>query len=107
MVALEDYAYGAKGRVFHIAENTGILKYKLWQNSIPLDVVQPTKVKKFGTGKGNAGKPEMFQAFVEETGVDLRFHMNDTKKDIGNPISDIVDAYYICKYNYKEISPSS
>jgi hypothetical protein len=104
MVALEDYAYGAKGRVFHIAENTGILKYKLWQNSIPLDVVQPTKVKKFATGKGNAGKPEMFQAFVEETGVDLRFHMNDTKKEIGNPISDIVDSYYICKYNYKEIN---
>jgi hypothetical protein len=49
----------------------------------------------------------MFQAFVEETGVDLRFHMNDAKKDIGNPISDIVDAYYICKYNYKEFSPSS
>ena len=55
MVALEDYAYGAKGRVFHIAENTGVLKYKLWQQSIPLDVVQPTKVKKFATGKGNAG----------------------------------------------------
>jgi len=30
--------------------------------------------------------------------------MNDAKKEIGNPISDIVDAYYICKYNYKELN---
>ena len=28
-VFLEDYAYAATGRVFHIAENAGILKYKL------------------------------------------------------------------------------
>ena len=75
-VALEDYAYGAKGRVFHIAENTGILKYKLWQQSIPLDVIQPTRVKKLASGKGNASKQEMFEAFVKETGTDLRIHFD-------------------------------
>jgi hypothetical protein len=48
----------------------------------------------------------MFQAFVEETGTDLRIHMNDIKKEIGNPISDIVDAYYICKFNYNNFSSS-
>lgn len=104
-VALEDYAYAAKGRIFHIAENTGILKYKLWQQSIPLDVVQPTRVKKFASGKGNANKQEMFESFVKETGTDLRIHMNDIRKEIGNPISDIVDAYYICKYNHENLKP--
>ena len=34
-VAVEGYAYAAKGRVFNIAENTGILKYKFYQKSIP------------------------------------------------------------------------
>jgi hypothetical protein len=55
-VALEGYAYNAKGRVFHIAENTGILKYKMFQRGVPLDIVEPTKVKKFATEKGNASK---------------------------------------------------
>ena len=104
LVALEDYAYAAKGRVFHIAENTGILKYKLWQNSIPLDVVQPSRVKKFASGKGNANKQEMFEAFVKETGTDLRIHFDSIDREIKSPISDVVDAYYICKYNYKELN---
>jgi len=103
-VALEDYAFNAQGRVFHIAENTGILKYKLWQNSIPLDVVQPSRVKKFATGKGNANKQEMFEAFVKETGTDLRIYFDSIEREIKSPISDVVDAFYICKYNYKELS---
>ena len=28
-VALEGYAYNATGKIFHIAENTGVLKYKI------------------------------------------------------------------------------
>lgn len=99
-VALEDYAYGAKGRVFHIAENTGILKYKLWQQSIPLDVIQPTRVKKLASGKGNASKQEMFEAFVKETGTDLRIHFDQIGKEVKNPITDIVDSFYICKAVY-------
>ena len=42
-VGLEGYAYGAKGRVFHIPENTGILKYKLFQHSIPVEVMSPSE----------------------------------------------------------------
>ena len=61
MVALEDYAFAAKGRVFHIAENTGILKYKLFQQGIPLETISPSAVKKNATGKGNADKEMMYQ----------------------------------------------
>ena len=70
-VALEGYAYGAKGRVFHIAENTGVLKYKLFQANIPVEIISPSEVKKKATGKGNADKKAMHIAFMQETGYNL------------------------------------
>lgn len=97
-VALENYAFAAKGKVFHIAENTGILKHRLWQWSIPCVLVEPTVVKKFGAGKGNATKPDMHEAFKKETGIDLWKKVTPDKKDVGNPTTDMVDAYYICKW---------
>ena len=59
MVFLEGYAFGAKGNVFNIAENTGILKYKLQQLGNQYMVIPPTEVKKYATGKGNAKKEMM------------------------------------------------
>ena len=102
-VALEGYAYGAKGKVFHIAENTGVLKYKMYQNSMPLEIVEPTKVKKFATGKGNASKTDMYASFTQETMVDLAKLIQPDREEIGNPLSDIVDAYYICKYLHNQL----
>lgn len=102
-VALEGYAYGAQGRVFHIAENTGILKYKLYEASIPLEIVSPSAVKKLGTGKGNADKTMMHDSFFKETGIPLHKILTPNKKEIGNPVSDLVDAYYICKNLYLQI----
>lgn len=102
-VALEGYAYGAKGKVFHIAENTGVLKYKMYQNSMPLEIVEPTKVKKFATGKGNASKTDMYASFTQETLVDLAKLIQPDREEIGNPLSDIVDAYYICKYLHNQL----
>ena len=52
-------------------------------------------VKKGATGKGNADKDKMYEAFVNETKIDLK-KIFDTEK-VGNPISDIVDSYYIMK----------
>ena len=89
---------GSKGRVFNIAENTGVLKYKLWQSRIPVTITPPTTIKKFATGKGNADKFAMYEAFKKETKVDLRKEISPNKKDVGNPVSDIIDSYYICKH---------
>lgn len=99
-IGLEDYAYHAQGRVFNIAENTGILKYKCYDASIPIEVFSPSQVKKLATGKGNADKNQMYQSFVEETGVPLQSVISPNKKEIGNPISDIVDSFYVCKSLY-------
>jgi len=102
-VALEGYAYSASGRVFHIAENTGILKYKLYHLGVPVTIIPPTEVKKFASGKGNADKTQMYDAFVWETGMHLKAVLTPNRKEIGSPVSDIVDSYYICKKMYENI----
>lgn len=96
-VCLEGYAMGAKGRVFNIAENTGILKYKIYRelNIIP-DIPAPTTIKKWYTGKGNAKKEDMYAKFIEANNIDLEKSLNRKSKD--SPISDIVDAYAMYLY---------
>jgi len=102
-VALEGYAYNATGRVFNIAENTGILKYKLYQQRIPVEIVEPTHVKKYATSKGNADKEMMVKTFALDTGLDLQNIISPNKERITSPVSDIVDSFYICKYLYKTL----
>lgn len=99
---IEGYSMGSRGRVFHIGENTGILKHMLMNDDVEFDVRAPTVIKKFASDKGNANKDLMFKAFLAETNVDLRKEFDYNKEKIDSPIADIVDAYYICKYNFKE-----
>ena len=95
-VYIEGYSYGSKGQaLFQIAENTGILKYRLQEEKIPYDIVVPSVVKKGATGKGNADKDMMYEFYIKETKIDLK-KLFDTMKT-GNPVSDIVDSYYISK----------
>ena len=101
-VFIENYSMGSKGRVFNIAENTGILKYRLWKYGIGFETVPPTVIKKFATGKGNADKEKMQTAFFAESNIDLKFELNMTEKQ-WNPSSDIIDAYWICKDGYNKI----
>lgn len=96
-VFIEDYSMGSKGRVFHIAENTGVLKYRMFQFGIEFKTVPPTVIKKFATGKGNANKERMQEIFEQENTIRLKNELNMTEKQ-WNPSSDIIDSYYICKY---------
>ena len=98
-IQIEDYSFGSTGRVFHIAENLGLLKYKLkiecgWDYTL----LAPSVIKKFATDKGNANKEIMLSAFQEDTGVNLGELFESNTK---SPISDVVDAYFICKYQEK------
>jgi hypothetical protein len=102
-IGLEGYAYSATGKVFNIAENTGVLKYKLYQLSLPVDVFSPSVIKKFATGKGNASKDLMYESFLQDTGVPLSQFMKMDSEKIKSPLSDIVDAFYICKYLRYEV----
>jgi hypothetical protein len=93
---LEDYAYGAKGRVFNIGENTGVLKLLLANNAV--QVVSPTAVKKFATGKGNATKDQMVAQFLRETRIDFMRDLYGNKGSLRSPVPDLVDAYYLARW---------
>ena len=99
-VYLEDYAFAATGKVFNIAENTGILKHYLKKNKFNFETIPPTVIKKHATGKGNANKELMYETFLSESHVDLQSQLSPKSTKISNPVSDIVDSFYICKTGF-------
>lgn len=98
-VFIEGYSYGSKGQaIFQIAENGGLLKYRLSECKLEYGIIVPSVVKKMATGKGNADKEKMYQTFKEDTKIDLMKDFDMQK--LNNPITDIVDSYYIAKAGY-------
>tara|TARA_R110002020_G_scaffold331387_2_gene546919 strand:- start:835 stop:1395 length:561 start_codon:yes stop_codon:yes gene_type:complete len=98
-VCIEGYSYGSTGRVFNIAENMGILKDRIWEFNLEFEVAAPSAVKKFATGKGNANKEKMYDQFCEENPkTDLKGFLTPRASKVINPVSDIVDSYYILQY---------
>ena len=106
-ISIEGYAFAAKGsRIFQIGEATGILKTLLTHSSEGslinqgrnLTTIAPSANKKFATGKGNADKKMMYDAFVEDT--NNRFDLINTLglKKLDSPAHDIADAYWLCKF---------
>ena len=101
-IFIEGYSFGSKGRgIFQIAENCGILKYRLQEFGVDYETLVPSVIKKSATGKGNADKDMMYEAFEKETKINLK-KIFDTEK-VGNPISDIVDSYFIQKVGYDNL----
>jgi len=101
-VHIEGYSYGSKGQaIFQIAENCGILKHVLLSKKLKYDTVAPSIVKKFATDKGNANKELMYEQFCKDTKTDLMKMMD--MQTLSNPVTDIVDAYYIARYGYESI----
>lgn len=101
-ILIEDYSFGSKGRVFNLAENCGILKYMLYKHGYKFFTVPPSVIKKYATGKGNADKQKMYDAFVELTQIDLNPIFTKSSKPI-SPVSDIVDAFYLTHYMHDSI----
>lgn len=98
-VLMEGYSYGSSaGLVFQIAENTEVLKYKMYMANIPFDVMAPTQIKKAFCGRGNANKGMMFTKFRDDhCPYDIHNAIGEKSNpnEIGNPVSDLVDAYAI------------
>ena len=102
-IFIEGYSFGSKGQaVFQIAENCGILKYRLQEKKHPYETVVPSVVKKGASGKGNADKQLMYESFTKHTGVNL-LETFETEK-LNNPVTDIIDSYYIAKVGYENSS---
>lgn len=101
-VFIEGYAYASKGVVFHIGENTGLLKHKMWCSDIKFEEFSPPSIKKFATGKGNANKMLMYESFVKETQLDISAIIPCNEGE--SPMSDIIDSYYVAKLGFHKQS---
>lgn len=109
-VAVEGYAFGARGmRIFQIGEATGILiQMMIIENGSLLNKGRhitrpsPSSIKKYATGKGNANKEAMYEAFSEETGINLAAELHLRSTD--SPVDDLVDSYWICKNLHQRIT---
>ena len=100
VVHLEGCSYGSKGQaIFQIAENCGILKYSLLNIKIEYNIIVPSIIKKFATDKGNANKELMYEHFSKDTKTDLMKTLD--MQTLSNPVTDIVDAYYIARCGYE------
>ncbi len=99
-VIMEAYALGGTGKVFNIAEATGIFKFLLFREGIPFELYPPTVIKKTFKGNGSGKKEMMLQKFEEMNGINLNSILGFKRKDLtASPISDIVDSYAIV-YTY-------
>lgn len=96
VIYMEGYSMASTGRVFNIAENAGLLKHYLWKWNYDYNIIPPTVIKKFATGKGNANKQLLQDCFIDETKYNIKEKLGLTEKQ-WNPSSDIIDSYYICK----------
>ena len=92
IVAMEDYALGAHGKVFNIAECTGVLKQFMMMTGIKFYTFPPCYVKKTFFGKGNAVKEDMGMAYKQKYGVDISV-LFEKDGSWDSPMSDIVDSH--------------
>jgi hypothetical protein len=100
-VMIEGYSYGSSSsRLFQIAENGGTLKQMIWKAHIPFEVTPPTVIKKLATSKGNSNKEKMWDSFLEETNLNLFHLLGQQEKKNWNPVSDMVDSYYLAKHGF-------
>ena len=104
-VFIEGYAFATSGKshVRSVAENSGLLKHKMYKANQTFTSIPPTVIKKYATGKGNANKDLMYDAFSEESNTpsDLQKTLRPKSNKLSNPTTDIVDAYWICKYGWR------
>jgi hypothetical protein len=65
LVVVEGPSYGSKGGCAH--ERAGLwwlVTHRLWRAGVPTAVVAPASLKKYATGRGNAGKDEVLAGVV-------------------------------------------
>jgi len=110
-IVLEDYAFGAQGRLTQLSENAGTLKVMLHKHhqNIPFHIVAPTTMKKFATGRGIATKDDIWAAFIQrEPHAEPWAKLCHPKAlRIGSPVADIADAYFLAQYGRTHFLPQT
>lgn len=73
LVLIEGYSYGAKGAAtLSLAELGGVVRQRLLAHAMPVIEVPPSVLKKFATGRGNAGKAEVVSALSKRYDREFR-----------------------------------
>lgn len=68
VVAIEGYSYNSRNQGEHLGELGGLIRWTLWSVGFPYVDIPPACVKKYATGKGNAGKGEVLEAAINRSG---------------------------------------
>lgn len=92
-ILIEGISYGSKTRtksIFDLAGLNYLIREKLIRNNIKLNICPPAEIKKFASGKGNANKDILIEAFLV---------MFPQFSEI-DKLDDLVDAYFMCKYAF-------
>jgi len=96
LVVIEGYSYGSGNQAHQLGELGGVVRLSLWatrQTRLyrpPFVEVPPAVLKKYATGRGNAGKEEMLVAAVRRLGYE---GSNNNEADALWLLSAGLDAY--------------
>lgn len=100
-VHIEDYSYSSGSSSTHIlAEGAGLLKWRLWKACIDCKPLPIGTIKKAATGKGNATKEQMCNAFLKEVGDLPELWSCRMGK---SPLCDVADSYFISKLGFSHV----
>jgi len=95
-IFMEGYAFATSGKSYvrSVAENSGLLKHKMYKANQTFTSIPPTVIKKYATDKGNANKELMYDAFSKQcvVPVDLQKTLRPKSTKLTNPTTDIVDS---------------
>ncbi|MDP4158202.1 MAG: crossover junction endodeoxyribonuclease RuvC [Bacillota bacterium] len=82
---IEGYAFGANNQREALGELGGVLRLTLYDQNANMVIIQPTALKKFATGKGNADKIAMAVALEKQFQLEY-------------PTSDQTDAFWLATF---------
>lgn len=70
LVVIEGYAYARANQAHQIGELGGVIRLALHTRHVPYVEIAPSAVKKYATGKGNAGKELVLVEAVKRLGYE-------------------------------------
>lgn len=73
-IVVEGYSFGSPNRAHQMGELGGAIRLEAFRWGLPTLVVQPTTLKMFATGRGNAKKPQVLESVRELTGLQIKTH---------------------------------
>lgn len=105
-IAIENFAFGAMGKLADIGEFVGQVSMDIWRKGIELKWYSPSMNKKFFSGFGQSDKIGMYEAYLRcpLPKPNLKTYPEPTDGKGITPTSDIIDAYALALLLRAELS---